>query len=1322
MVRSSLQSKATGIDSAHSRTLTERTEKLQRRDTRRVFRQVEESTFSLELEDQDLADAVSILSDEPSVNFEVDQILLNSPLYRKVYGDRYLKRAQRLSRATISPRNSLQPTPKEPHQAGHRRQRSRGSAAGGEAFLANIPGGVPFLGVPFKGEQVEDDSASGSEIAISIKDTDTETLKADNIAVESEPTDNGRLSIRFPNTSSERDDNDERSSTTEVQSNDTSHRIVNDQATGGVRLPSKDSDSLGHFAERSYSANISQTLDDGTTKPDEDSHTMEDRQTPGAQALVTLSSHLQPKGSIESDRTPNEFDEAGISEQDSAASLRNELTHSEASAFISTSPQTGDIEEAEKDDEHAIDPQPPKNDLPQSTKSEDDTVPQPPLSAPLNTPTIIEPQNDAPPTQGAGSGINHSNPLNIDFGGDLDLGIATPSSEHSSLETFEESLVFDSPRPTEAMISELREEIYQKNNGNSAQVAQNIIGANSNSLSTPTSPVRRSASVRMKPAPSPPQRPRELSSTELPSRYVRLRSRSQTSRSSDTLSPSRILSSTTTGQSNAQSPTEVLSPRLPVSNIDLRRLSLPTEPPPPVNIRAPTGPPPPVPKREPPPIPKRPSEAARSVTEPSIPSIAVPPVTLPSPEMPLSPPVPAASPPKAPSMRPPPIPTISPQSSQGEQAATIPVNQTCGSSKILRHAPSNSSISALMPTRVEVASSGDSATGDLSTDAASTFSASTSPTTTRSSNDRRSIDSNSYQTNTTSALGVPSALTFNSMGLEHDPEARLREKSKISGVLGRHLGAGPENASGDNSGKKLPLRRSFARLSGRFGSDKNIRIKLLNEAARDGFVSLLDSCLQVSSARDVQTPVALEREASAKTPLMRASARGHLPCMERLVKAGADFATADRQGRIALHHAILEGQAEAVRWMAERFRLVTAYPGVPLPPGPLEITNTDGQGSLAIAAATGRVDIIEILIGAGANLDGGDRQNRTALFAAITNEHADVASVLVSRGAHINHKDKLQDTPLLCAARSGPPEIVTMLLSAGADRTAKDENGDAAIHHAARHGQLEILEMLYMTKEDLEVKNNIGERPLHAAAAANSFHVVKALLLVGCEPNAWTEPPAKRRRSLPLASAPLHYACRGGHYDVANALIDHGAAVISNLEDGTSPLMLAVEACDLATVVLLLERGVSVNAANSSSNLTALHMAVMKPGSLDIVKQLLNFGANPQLRNKRNETPLVYALNNKFYDPDAVKYLSKYDFHVSYQSLRRNQPGYSVPSVPSNMFYGGSPGPAAAVNVDAGSADPEFRGYFHPQPEITPGDAPPAYHTLPPRPNRSKPG
>ena len=66
--------------------MTEQIQRLERAEARSVFEQVRADTASLTVGNKDL-DATSVLSFDPSVNLEVDSIILKHPAYQAVYGD-----------------------------------------------------------------------------------------------------------------------------------------------------------------------------------------------------------------------------------------------------------------------------------------------------------------------------------------------------------------------------------------------------------------------------------------------------------------------------------------------------------------------------------------------------------------------------------------------------------------------------------------------------------------------------------------------------------------------------------------------------------------------------------------------------------------------------------------------------------------------------------------------------------------------------------------------------------------------------------------------------------------------------------------------------------------------------------------------------------------------------------------------------------------------------------------------------------------------------------------------------------------------------------
>lgn len=62
-------------------------QRLERAEARSVFEQVRADTASLTIGNKDLEDAASVLSFDPSVNFEMDEILLKHPAYIAAYGN-----------------------------------------------------------------------------------------------------------------------------------------------------------------------------------------------------------------------------------------------------------------------------------------------------------------------------------------------------------------------------------------------------------------------------------------------------------------------------------------------------------------------------------------------------------------------------------------------------------------------------------------------------------------------------------------------------------------------------------------------------------------------------------------------------------------------------------------------------------------------------------------------------------------------------------------------------------------------------------------------------------------------------------------------------------------------------------------------------------------------------------------------------------------------------------------------------------------------------------------------------------------------------------
>lgn len=139
-------------------------------------------------------------------------------------------------------------------------------------------------------------------------------------------------------------------------------------------------------------------------------------------------------------------------------------------------------------------------------------------------------------------------------------------------------------------------------------------------------------------------------------------------------------------------------------------------------------------------------------------------------------------------------------------------------------------------------------------------------------------------------------------------------------------------------------------------------------------------------------------------------------------------------------------------------------------------------------------------------------------------------------------------------------------------------------------------------------------------------------------------------------TTPLHTAIiQGLGADEISMLIKNGASVDAKNEDGQTPLMLAAQHSNVPAVQILLQHGARASSPNDAG-LTALHFAVHAPevmqlllaqkslidpraagrtplsyaaekGTPEVVKMLLDAGAQVNLCDESGKTPLFYAQN-----------------------------------------------------------------------------------------------
>ena len=76
------------------------------------------------------------------------------------------------------------------------------------------------------------------------------------------------------------------------------------------------------------------------------------------------------------------------------------------------------------------------------------------------------------------------------------------------------------------------------------------------------------------------------------------------------------------------------------------------------------------------------------------------------------------------------------------------------------------------------------------------------------------------------------------------------------------------------------------------------------------------------------------------------------------------------------------------------------------------------------------LEVVELLVEAGAYLDAANRFGTTALMAASRKGYDDIVAVLLNRRAQTDLADNAGNTPLICAAEEDRLKTVSLLLEA----------------------------------------------------------------------------------------------------------------------------------------------------------------------------------------------------------------------------------------------------------------------------------------------------
>jgi ankyrin repeat protein len=257
----------------------------------------------------------------------------------------------------------------------------------------------------------------------------------------------------------------------------------------------------------------------------------------------------------------------------------------------------------------------------------------------------------------------------------------------------------------------------------------------------------------------------------------------------------------------------------------------------------------------------------------------------------------------------------------------------------------------------------------------------------------------------------------------------------------------------------------------------------------------------------------------------------------------------------------------------------------------IHATEADGSTALHWAAQRSHLELVELLLAAGANPDAATRYKIPPLYLASLNGHAAIMARLLDAGANPNGTAHEGQTMLMTAALSGNADAVRLLLTRGAHVNAIEPyRGQSALMWASAEGNTAAADLLIEAGADLKAKSSGGFTPFLFAVRNAHLETAELLLKRGANVN----------DVAPDGSSALSMATVNAYYELAAMLLDRGAD--PNLPDPRgSPLH---------TVAWLRKPGAD-GAAGVGGTPQGTPQQTGKVTALELAKQLLEKGANP---------------------------------------------------------------------------------------------------------------
>lgn len=367
------------------------------------------------------------------------------------------------------------------------------------------------------------------------------------------------------------------------------------------------------------------------------------------------------------------------------------------------------------------------------------------------------------------------------------------------------------------------------------------------------------------------------------------------------------------------------------------------------------------------------------------------------------------------------------------------------------------------------------------------------------------------------------------------------------------------------------------------------------------------------------------------SPLMSAvSYNPNIEIFNYLIENGADISAVDNRGCNVLMYSMLNPNINIAK------RLIDLGADVQVK------TPAENENLLMIALKNGaNLEKVEYLLSLGIDINENGKRGFPAIYySASYNTDIEVLDYLIKKGADVNFTPEFNPkfNLLIGAAVNKNPDIIKYLISKGLDINARDNTSCTPLLVAATNSNLEVFYTLVQMGADIKAVDHDNNNVLLMASAYNeNYQIIPLLLQMGFSLDYRND----------LGENALIAATKNRNPEIFQVLMLNSGAYSNkeiakkylNSADiyGNTLLMHAIKNNNVEIIKYLIDKGADVNEKDRYNKTVLIH-AVSNITDLNIIELLINAGANVNAEDICGFDVINYAAM-KNTNPEIIKLL-----------------------------------------------------------------------------------